>query len=67
MKKFSTRRPSRAACPACGEPMYLIDCGVREHRRTRTRREQIDGRCTGLVYAHIQITDCGAGPFDRID
>jgi len=46
------RRPSTRACPECGEPTSLIDCGVEAHRRTRTRREQIEGRCPGRVYAH---------------
>lgn len=35
--------------------MVLVDCGVTEHRKTRTRREQLDGRCPGRVYAHITI------------
>jgi len=46
------RRPSTATCPRCDEAISLVDCGVREHRRTRTRREQIEGRCPGRVYAH---------------
>lgn len=46
------RRPSRAVCPNCGEAVSLVDCGVPEHRRTRTRREQMEGRCPGRVYAH---------------
>lgn len=47
-----TRRPSRAICPECGERVSLVDCGVSEHRLTRTRREQVEGRCPGRVYAH---------------
>jgi hypothetical protein len=47
-----TRRPSRAQCPNCGGAVSLIDCGVPKHRETRTRREQIEGRCPGRVYAH---------------
>lgn len=46
------RRPSFTTCPACGEPVSLIDCGVKDHRRTRTARERIEGRCPGRVYAH---------------
>lgn len=49
---FSTRRPSRSTCPNCGEPIWLVDCGVPEHRATRTRREQSEGRCPGRVYVH---------------
>jgi len=45
-------RPRSAACVHCGEPISLIPCGVPEHRRTRTRREQIEGRCPGYAYAH---------------
>jgi ribosomal protein L34E len=52
MKSGIRRRPRIIICPDCGRRMNLIDCGVEEHRRTRTRREQIDGRCPGRVYAH---------------
>jgi hypothetical protein len=47
------RRPRSRACPLCGERTRLILCGVDSHLRTRTRREQIDGRCPGRVYAHV--------------
>ena len=46
------RRPSRATCPNCRQPVSLVDCGVPEHRRTRTLRERLEGRCPGRVYAH---------------
>lgn len=48
----ATRRPSRSTCPLCGRPLSLVDCGVPAHRRTRTPRERLDGRCPGRVYAH---------------
>jgi hypothetical protein len=47
-----TRRASTSTCANCGEPVSLVDCGVREHRRTRTARERHEGRCPGRVYAH---------------
>lgn len=52
MKYQPARRPRAIDCPLCGERMHLIPCGVADHDRTRTRREQIDGRCPGRVYAH---------------
>jgi hypothetical protein len=59
-----TRRPSTSTCPNCGEPVSLVDCGVREHRRTRTARERHEGRCPGRVYAHDATggMECGAPP-----
>jgi hypothetical protein len=45
-------RPRTAACQCCGQPIHLVRCGVDEHLRTRTRREQIAGRCAGRVYVH---------------
>jgi hypothetical protein len=47
-----TRRPRSTTCPQCGQPVSLSRCGVDEHMRTRTRREIMDGRCTGRVYIH---------------
>ena len=46
------RRPRVVSCDDCGERMHLAECGVDEHRRTRTRREQLEGRCPGRVYVH---------------
>lgn len=52
MTRTRMTRPRSKDCPLCGERVSLIRCGVDAHLQTRTRREQIDGRCTGYVYAH---------------
>jgi len=46
------RRPRSQTCSDCGEKMVLSHCGVESHLRTRTRREQMEERCTGYVYIH---------------
>lgn len=52
MRSQIIRRPRQTNCPSCGGAMWLVDCGVNEHHKTRTRREQLDGRCPGRVYVH---------------
>jgi len=61
------RRPRTRACPLCGERTSLIDCGVEAHRKTRTRREQIDGRCPGMVYAHDSSGAIDTGTCDGVE
>lgn len=49
---YRQQRPRTMICPQCGQRVGLARCGVDEHLKTRTRREQIEGRCTGYVYIH---------------
>lgn len=63
-RNATPRRPSTTACPSCGKPTSLVDCGVQAHHATRTLREQLAGRCPGRVYAHDATggIECGDLP-----
>ena len=45
-------RPRKKVC-GCGEPVFLGNCGVKEHlRQTRTIKEPFI--CNGYVYIHVE-------------
>jgi len=46
------RRPSKRACPFCGEHSFLAECGVESHKFAEAGRRRQPGDCNGRVYVH---------------